>query len=414
MKNHGRVSLKKFKGLQKCRGRTVILLLAGMICWGSLTVQAKEMDQVDRSAGKETVEKEQSNWEQMTRDLGESLDYSALDEVLEQASLPEDIRFGDVVTDLIEGKETAWGSILSYVRQLFFGQWQENKAFLIQVLLLVTGFALLKNFAEVFDKGYVAQVSFLLIYCLLMTLLMQSLFVLNDVTADTVNTVIDFMTAFIPVFATTMVLVTGNVTAAGFYQISFLVIYILQWILGYFLIPFVRIYVLVGLVNQAMEEAPFGKVAELLSDGVLWCLKVVTSLVLGLNIIKNAMAPFRDSAFRTAVSRSLSMIPGVGSALSAVSDLFLATGGIIRSSVGTAALVLLVMICAVPLMKLMGMTLLYKLLGAVAEPVADKRIFGALQIVSRASGMLLRILTTCIVMIFLTVAITGLYAGRIG
>lgn len=345
--------------------------------------------------------------EQVQELLGE-LDVSEIDDLLGKMNLPEDMSFGDLVMALIEGEDTAWDSIFSYIYNIFFGQWQENKSFLIQILFLVVGFALLKNFAQVFDRGYVSQVCFLLVYCLLMVLLMRSLFVLNEIVSDTINTVIDFMTAFIPVFATTMVLVSGDATAAGFYQMGFLIIYILQWVLGYVLVPFVRIYVLVGLMNQIMDDAPFGKLSELMSTGILWCLKLVTSLVLGLNIIKNAIAPLQDSLTRNTLRRSLSLIPGLGSTLSAASDLFLASGGIIRNGVGMAALVVLVVICAVPLIKLICMTFLYKLLGAVVEPVADKKISGALHVVSNGSSMLFRILTTCIILIFLTVAMTTL------
>lgn len=345
---------------------------------------------------------------QKTGELMGELDTSEIDDVLKDLQLPQDMSFGDLVMDLIQGKDDAWGSIGSYIENLVFGQWRANKSFLIEILFLVVGFALLKNFAQVFDKGYVSQVSFLLVYCLLMVLLMKSLFVLNEIVSDTIGTVIDFMTAFIPVFATTMVLVSGDATAAGFYQTGFLIIYILQWVLGYILVPFVRVYVLVGLMNQIMDDAPFGKFSELLATGILWCLKVVTSFVLGLNIIKSAIAPMQDTLTRTTIRRSLSIIPGVGSTLSAASDLFLASGGIIRNGVGMAALVVLILICVVPLVKLICMTFLYKVLGAVVEPVADKRISGALHVVAQGSSMLFRILTTCIILVFITVAMTTL------
>ena len=383
--------------------RSAFLSVLAVILWLGLSGTGQAMPGEVRAS--EAQEEQQA---QDVEDLLGALDTSEIDEALGDLELPQDISFGELVLDLIQGKEASWGSILTYLENLVFGQWRENRSFLVQILFLVLGFALLKNFAQVFDKGYVAQVSFLLVYCLLMVLLMQSLFVLNEIVSDTIRTVIDFMTAFIPVFATTMVFTSGDATASGFYLMGFLIIYILQWVLGYFLVPFVRIYVLIGLINQVMDDAPFGKLSELLSTGILWCLKIVTSFVLGLNIIKNAIAPLQDTLTRTTLRRSLSLIPGVGSTLSAASDLFLASGGIIRNGVGAAALVLLVLICIVPLVKLICMTFLYKLLGAVVEPVADRKISGALHVVSQGSSMLFRILTTCIILVFITVAMTTL------
>ena len=73
-----------------------------------------------------------------------------------------------------------------------------------------------------------------------------------------------------------------------------------------------------------------------------------------------------------------------------------------------AALVVLVVICAVPLIKLICMTFFVQIAGAVVEPVADKENFRRAACGFQRQQYAFRILTTCIILIFLTVAMTTL------
>lgn len=94
------------------------------------------------------------------------------------------------------------------------------------------------------------------------------------------------------------------------------------------------------------------------------------------------------------------------------SDLFLAASDVIRSGIGAAALVVLVILVAVPLSKVGIMTFFYRVLAAFVEPVADKRISNAILVAAKGGGMLFKLLTNCAILIFITVAMTTLIGGR--
>lgn len=116
--------------------------------------------------------------------------------------------------------------------------------------------------------------------------------ILDQVVQQTIAVVLDFMTAFVPVFATTVVVAGGDATAMGFYESGFSLWSI--WCSGCLadgLVPLIRIYVVMGLLNYVMEEGRFSKLTDLLENMVSWALKILTSVVLGLNIIKNAIVP---------------------------------------------------------------------------------------------------------------------------
>ncbi len=47
---------------------------------------------------------------------------------------------------------------------------------------------------------------------------------------------------------------------------------------------------------------------------------------------------------------------------------------LVKNSIGVAAVIVMAVIIGIPLLKLVVMALLYQILGAVLEPVADSRI----------------------------------------
>lgn len=186
----------------------------------------------------------------------------------------------------------------------------------------------------------------------------------------------------------------------------------MQLLLGRVFIPFVKAFFAVGIANYTMEEQRFSGMVEFVENIILTSLKLLTAFVFGLNIIKNAIVPLQDSIIRTTVRRSLSYIPGVGQTLSAASDLFFASGELIRNGVGIAALILLILISMKPMLQIGCYTLGYQLFLALVEPVSDKRMAGVIQVVAKGGSLLFKILTSCVVMIFITVAMTSLLTQR--
>ena len=348
---------------------------------------------------------------QEVEELLGAIDFSGIDKALSGVEGLSKISFGDLVWKLLTGQGQPTEELGKWIWNLFVGEWEANKTYLVYILLLAVAFSLLKNFALVFEKSYVSNVCFLLVYGLLMVLLMKSVLILNGVVGDAIGVVIDFMTAFIPVFATTVVVSRGSATAMGFYELGFLVVYVVQWVLSCGMIPMIRRYVVMGLLNYVVEEGRFSKLTDLLENMISWALKLLTSIVLGINIIKNAIAPVGDTLARQTLRKSLAFVPGIGSTLTAVSDMFLAAGDVIRGGIGATALVVLIAIVVVPMTKVGVMVIFYRILAVFVEPVADKRISNAILIASKGGSMLFRILSTCVILVFLTVAMTTLIGG---
>lgn len=139
--------------------------------------------------------------------------------------------------------------------------------------------------------------------------------------------------------------------------------------------------------------------------------KLLVTFVLGMNLIQGMVAPAVDQLKKTAAIRTIGVIPGLSGTMNAVSEMLLGTGLLIRNCVGATVIVVLVLLCAKPLLEVGMLALIYRVLAALAEPVTDKRISGVLDALSRAGMLYLKLVVTAILMLFLTVAVVCVATG---
>ena len=131
----------------------------------------------------------------------------------------------------------------------------------------------------------------------------------------------------------------------------------------------------------------------------------MVAAVAGINIIQNLIAPALDGLKNTAVTKALNMIPGIGGSANAVTSMFLGSAAVIKNGIGAAALIILLILCLGPVIKVAVLMLLYKLTGALVQPISDKRVCGCISSVGDGAALLLQVLVTAMMMFMVTIAI---------
>lgn len=86
------------------------------------------------------------------------------------------------------------------------------------------------------------------------------------------------------------------------------------------------------------------------------------------------ITPVIDSIKMNAVQKSISIIPGLGDLAGSAAQVLLGSAVLIKNATGLLLLVLLILICAIPLLKLFGIMALLKGAAAIMGIAADKRM----------------------------------------
>ena len=306
---------------------------------------------------------------------------SKVQDFLDKQENLSDVSFSSLMIGILKGEEgVSPEKVGTWLKETLFYELAETKGLFVQVLVISIAFGILKNFTDVFDNSYISELCFVLVYSVLAVLLMRSFLVMSDLTKETIGTTVEFMRTLIPVYGMSMVFSNGTATAAAFYELTFIILYLVQWLLLSVLLPLVQIMIVFCFMNELLDGEKFEKMTELIEEGVV-----------GLNVIQGLIQPAVDKFKNSMVSKTASAIPGIGGSVRAVSEIIVSAGTLVKNSVGVAAMLLLFGICLFPLLKVGVMAFFYKLSAAVVEPVADKRIAETMNGVCRGSVLLAKI-----------------------
>ena len=292
-------------------------------------------------------------------------------------------------------------AVQEFVYRFFFYQLDQEKELFVKRILLILLSAVLTSFAEVFENNQIGDISFFVVYLLFFTILMDSFSKMSSSLEKTIYWMTEMMKGLAPAYYMTVCAASGAASAVVFYEGVLLMVWGIQWLLLTVLLPASGMYVLLQLVNSLSREEMLGKMAELLNTAVSWGLKSLLAAVVGLQIIRNLVAPVMDSVKRGLLSKAAGALPGMGNAVNMVTELVVTSAVLVRNCLGVVILVVFVLIGAGPMLHYGILSLLYRLLAAVAQPVSDRRMVRALGTMGEGCALLLRILFTAEVLCML-------------
>lgn len=367
---------------------------------GRLRQQAEEREE-DAQIQEQAQETEESGQPyEMSQEEKEEWGQALLDEVdLSQAQRSLDELLGEerfslweAVRDLLTGQiPWSFDTVKNIAFEALLGEMRDYRETAVYLLVIIVVSAVFANFVSVFDKGQIADISYYMMYLLMVTLLMKVFASLSQVAAGAVSSILGFMKALLPACLMTVFLSSGSVTAMGFSQLTLFAIAGIQWLMNSLLLPAVQIYMILLFLNQMMKEDYLSKFADLLKTGILWSLKTVMALLLGMQAIQAMIAPAVDQLKSSAINKAVSVIPGIGGAYETVAETVLGSAVLLKNAVGIAGVGALLFVGLIPVVKLAFGVLLYRLLGAVAQPVTDKRVAECIGSVAEGGELLLKI-----------------------
>lgn len=371
--------------------------LCVMILVGENSIQAYAMNEDKEEAAEESVSEDDTIEEYL-----EQLDFNEVDSLL--AEKGTGITFQGLVQSIIDGEEIDKGEIVKNFLAMVFEEVLSFRYEMLQIILLCVVFSILYNFTNIFENPAVTEISFYMVYMLLLVLLLKSFFVLKNVVLVVLEDMLVFLKLLVPTFSLSMVFSGQMTIGTAFYELTFLVIYAIEWLMNTLVVPAIQIYVVVEMMNYLTEEEMLSKLTELIKEGIEWLLKLVFTIVVGINVVQNLLTPVIDSFKSTLISRTAGMIPGLGTSINAVTEIMVGSGIVIKNGVGVAAILILLVLCAGPVIKVWIMTFLYRMIAAVMQPIADKRMLGCISGAGEGGRLLGKVTVTTVVMFLVTIA----------
>lgn len=346
--------------------------------------------------------------EQAQNALMEEFDFGDLDKSLKQIFPKEKMTFKILVEKLMSGdSKNSLQLVGELVRDKLFYEINYNRKTLVHILLIAIIAAVFTNFSNIFQNKQVSEISFYILYLLLITICLSSFQVIIGSAEENLDVLLSFMKVLGPIYFLGVAFASGSVSSVAFYNIVLLLIFLIELLILNFLLPLIHVHIMVKILNQLSEEDYLSKFAELLETIVSWTLKTLLACVIGLNLIQGLLSPAIDSLKRSVITKGAEAIPGVGDAIGGVTQVVIGTAVLIKNGIGTAGAIICVIICLVPLIQMAVMTLLYKLAAALIQPVSDKRIVNCISSIGDGCQMMLKVTYTSGVLFLITIAVVA-------
>lgn len=283
---------------------------------------------------------------------------------------------------------------------------------LVWILALGILAAVVTHFVDLFENHQIADISFYFIYLLLITILLRCFQEAAFVTVQTLEDLVTFIQIFIPTYLLSVGVATGPATASAYYSLMLVLIYLVQKLLLTLILPCIYGYVFLSVVNGIWIEERLTLLIDFLEKGIRLLLKVSLGVVTGIGVFQSMITPALDSVKASALQKAVSAIPGVGNVADGVVDVILGSAAVIKSSIGVVMLILLLAVCAAPLIKIFIIAALVKLAAALLGVISDRRLTFCADKVGNGSALLLRTAGTAMVLFLIAVSVAAFTTGR--
>ena len=331
-------------------------------------------------------------------------EYGKIDDSLQSLFPEKRIIFKEVISEILTGNLKASAKLLSeFVREQMFYLLQTGKKNLIHILLIAMIAAFMNQFAGTLQNRQVASVGFYMIYMLLAALTVAAFDVVLKWVESGIRNITAFMGVFYPVYFLAVAVAKGSVTGVAFYNLVLFLIYAVEIIIENVLLPMVRVYMIIRILNFLGPEDMLEKLSEFLEIVIRWTLKTALACVIGANLIQGMISPAIDTVKRSTVLKGAEAIPGIGNLLGGMTEVALGTAVLVKNGIGMAGAVICIALCVIPLVQTAGTALLYKLAAAMIQPVSDERVTGCVEAVGEGCQILMQIVFTVGVLFLLTI-----------
>ena len=203
-------------------------------------------------------------------ELLESMDFTDIDRMMEDLFPQERMEFADAVRQIMMGNtDVGRDAIKEMLRERIFGAWEVNRKSILYLILLAIASAVFIGFSDIFQTRQVSQISFYMIYLLVMGICLASFQAASEWMANGVHTLTGFMKVLYPVYFAAVTVAKGSISSLAFYHLAIILIVVIEELLLHLIVPGIHMYVIIRVMNSLQSEDYLSKFAELLGE-VVW------------------------------------------------------------------------------------------------------------------------------------------------
>ena len=274
---------------------------------------------------------------------------------------------------------------------------------MIDVIIIIIINSIFKAIIENLGNSNSAQITYFIQYLVIVTLVINTFISILDLTKESIENVVSFMTALIPLLITLMLSTGSLATSSVVEPILLIMVNIVGNFINTFLIPLLLISMSISIVSNISEKVQIDRLSKFLKSSIVWILGILLTIFTSTLSLQGSLTSSVDGmTAKTAKAAVSNFIPVVGKILGDTVDSVIGCGNILKNSVGIIGVIVVIGIVFVPVIKICILWISFKL---TSEVVADTKIVKLIDQIADGYKILLGILISVSVMFIIGITI---------
>ena len=313
--------------------------------------------------------------------------------------------FNSSVENLTSGNfSLSPGDVFNYILDLLTKEFESSKKLIlcIFVIALIAG---IFNVVKQNDKS-TNDAAFFVCYCLISIACAKLVTIAVGYGTDVIDEMSTFITKIAPLLS--LLLAAGGYTssAAVYYPVFSASVYLVSTIIDKCIVPLIYIGCVTGIINNLSGKSQLNNFSRIIKSFSKWILAAILTIFSGINAIYGFCTPTVDNLImKTAKFAVGSIVPVVGSFLSESIETVIGSTRLMKNAVGTAGIISVIVICAVPIIKIAAIMLMLKISASLIEPISDKRFSDMLMEIADSVTTVFAMLIIVAILFIISIAI---------
>lgn len=330
-----------------------------------------------------------------------------IEKYIKEDNIVKDVNLKTYIKNLISGD----ANILDLfdkekIKATVFGEVKTSLKVAASILVLALLSSIIKSLENSFSSSAISKISNYIIFITVVTLALVSFKDVLGICYSTIESVIGLVNVIIPIIIALLVLMGLPITSTALNPIFIGGIAAINIVFKNFIFVTISMAFAILVINNLSDNIKLNRLSSFIKQINVVALGAVFTVYLGLVSIQGLyVTSFDKFSVKTAKFAIGNFIPVVGGFVSDSVDILLSSSQLIKNVFGGIGLVVLVGICIVPIIKIIGVILVYKVCSIAIEPIGESNIATFLNEVANLMMVILATIIAVTIMFFVTIAI---------
>jgi stage III sporulation protein AE len=265
---------------------------------------------------------------------------------------------------------------------------------------------LLQTMQNAFNQPAVSKAAYGVVYLVLVILALNSFHVAMNYAQETIDEMMSFMIALLPLLLALMASVGSIAAAAFFHPVIVFLVSTSGLLVKNFVLPLLFLSALLSIVSTMSEHHKVSQLASLLRKVAAGTLALFFTVFLTVMSVQGAATAVTDGVtLKAAKFVTGNFIPVVGRMFTDAADTVMSASVLLKNTVGIVGMVMLLLMAAFPAIKVLALAFIYSLAAAVLQPLGGGSIIECLSIIGKSVLYVFASLATVCIMFFLAITL---------